>query len=134
LPVGSRLRRGTIMPRRNWFALTLLLAFPAGLRAQPAPPAEKPVPVREAYTKYEYRVPMRDSVRLFTSVYVPKDDAQAYPILLTRTPYSCSPYGVDQYADHVGPGILYQKAGYVFVTQDVRGRWMSEGEYVNMRP
>src|SRR5262245_26631068 len=53
--------------------------------------------VKANYTKYEYRVPMRDGVRLFTAVYVPKDEAEKHPVLLTRTPYSCQPYGVDQY-------------------------------------
>jgi hypothetical protein len=90
--------------------------------------------VKARYTKFEYRIPMRDGVRLFTAVYVPKDDSQRWPILLTRTPYSCRPYGVDQYRDQLGPSALFGKAGYIFAYQDVRGRWMSEGEHVNMRP
>ena len=90
--------------------------------------------VKADYTKYEYRIPMRDGKRLFTAVYVPKDDSRTYPILLTRTPYSVRPYGEDQYKDSLGPSPLFTKAGYIFAYQDVRGRWMSEGEYVNMRP
>ena len=90
--------------------------------------------IRANYTKYEYRVPMRDGVRLFTTVYVPKDADQRYPMLLMRTPYSVRPYGVDQYKTDLGPSPLFGKAGYIFVYQDVRGRWMSEGEFVNMRP
>ncbi|OAI47811.1 X-Pro dipeptidyl-peptidase [Planctomycetaceae bacterium SCGC AG-212-F19] len=90
--------------------------------------------IKAAYTKYEFRIPMRDGKKLFTAVYVPKDDAQKYPIMLKRTPYSCRPYGVDQYADKIGPSPLFSKAGYIFAIQDVRGRWMSEGEYVNVRP
>lgn len=90
--------------------------------------------VKALYTKYEYRIPMRDGKKLFTSVYVPKDTAQTYPILLTRTPYSVQPYGVDRYRGDLGPSPLFGKAGYIFVYQDVRGRWMSEGEFVNMRP
>src|ERR1700738_168978 len=90
--------------------------------------------VKANYTKYEYRIPMRDGVKLFTSVYVPKDDAQAYPILMSRTPYTVRPYGVDQYKSDLGPSPLFGKEGYIFVYQDVRGRWMSEGEFVNMRP
>jgi hypothetical protein len=77
---------------------------------------------------------MRDGVKLFTAVYVPKDDGQQYPMLLTRTPYSVGPYGVDKYPDTLRPGKAFEKAGYIFVSQDVRGRWMSEGEFVNMRP
>jgi putative CocE/NonD family hydrolase len=90
--------------------------------------------VKARYTKYEYRIPMRDGKRLFTAVYSPKDQSQRYPILLTRTPYSVQPYGVDQYKGDLGPSPLEGKAGYIFVYQDVRGRWMSEGEFVDMRP
>jgi putative CocE/NonD family hydrolase len=90
--------------------------------------------VKAQYTKYEYRIPMRDGKKLFTSVYVPKDDTQRYPILLTRTPYTVGPYGADRYKADLGPSPLFGKAGYIFVYQDVRGRWMSEGEFANMRP
>jgi len=90
--------------------------------------------VLAGYTKYEYRIPMRDGVKLFTSVYVPKDDSKQYPMLMMRTPYSVGPYGIDQYRDHLGPSAAFAKEGYIFVYQDVRGRWMSEGEFVNMRP
>jgi putative CocE/NonD family hydrolase len=90
--------------------------------------------VKATYTKYEYRIPMRDGKRLFTAVYVPKDASKTYPMMLTRTPYSVKPYGVDQYRENLGPSALFGKAGYIFVYQDVRGRWMSEGEFVDMRP
>jgi putative CocE/NonD family hydrolase len=90
--------------------------------------------VKAHYTKFEYRIPMRDGKKLFTAVYVPKEQSQRYPILLTRTPYTVGPYGADQYRDDLGPSPLFGKEGYIFVYQDVRGRWMSEGEYVNMRP
>lgn len=90
--------------------------------------------VKANYTKYEYRIPMRDGTRLFTAVYVPKDTSKTYPLLMTRTPYSVAPYGVDQYKNDLGPSALFGKEGYIFVYQDVRGRWMSEGEMVNMRP
>ena len=123
---------------RNLIVLFALLPFSAPLLAQPLPVLvipEKPLePVKATYTKYEYRIPMRDGVKLHTSVYVPKDDSQTYPILMTRTPYSCAPYGIDKYPEKVGPGPHYQKAGYIFVTQDVRGRWMSEGDFIDMRP
>jgi len=124
------------MTRPAGFALFLLAVIPAVPAAQPAgpPPPATPDPVPAAYTKYEYRIPMRDGVKLFTAVYVPKDESQTYPLLLTRTPYSCAPYGVDKYPDALKPGAPYQKAGYVFVYQDVRGRWMSEGTHVDMRP
>ena len=90
--------------------------------------------VKSHYTKYEYKIPMRDGVKLFTSVYVPKDTKQRYPIMLSRTPYSVQPYGVDAYKSDLGPSPLFGTEGYIVVYQDVRGRWMSEGEFVNMRP
>ncbi|HMD41770.1 MAG TPA: CocE/NonD family hydrolase, partial [Candidatus Acidoferrum sp.] len=90
--------------------------------------------VKEHYTKYEYRIPMRDGVRLFTAIYLPKDAAHPYPFLINRTPYSVAPYGVDQYRAQLGPSPEFDKAGYIFVNQDVRGRYMSEGTFVEMRP
>ena len=76
---------------------------------------------------------MRDGVKLFTSVYVPKDKSQQYPILLNRTPYSVRPYGPD-YKESIGPSELVAKEGYIIVYQDVRGRFMSEGEFMDVRP
>ncbi len=90
--------------------------------------------VKSHYTKYEYRIPMRDGVKLFTSVYVPKSMAEQWPILMDRTPYSVAPYGEDQYKKHLGPSDELEKAGYIFVYQDVRGRYMSEGTFVEMTP
>ena len=90
--------------------------------------------VKAAYTKYEYMVPMRDAVRLFTSVYVPKDTSRQYPFLITRTPYNVAPYGEDRYKDALGPSEHFQKEGFIFVYQDARGRYMSEGEFQQVRP
>ena len=90
--------------------------------------------VKANYTKHEYYIPMRDGVRLFTSAYIPKDRSQSYPILLDRTPYSCSPYGVDRFRENIGPAPAFPKEGYIIVYQDVRGRWMSEGKFEHMRP
>jgi putative CocE/NonD family hydrolase len=90
--------------------------------------------VRERYTKYEYQIPMRDGVRLFASVYAPKDTSQKYPIMLTRTPYSVAPYGVDNYRNSLGPSEHFEKEGFIFVYEDARGRYMSEGEFQQVRP
>ena len=90
--------------------------------------------VRANYTKYEYRIPMRDGARLFTQVFVPKGTSRAYPFLVTRTPYSVAPYGEDNYPDSLGPAEEFERAGYIFVKQDVRGRYMSEGKWVEMTP
>ncbi len=77
---------------------------------------------------------MRDGAKLFTSVYVPNDGSVNYPILMLRTPYTVGPYGADQYRDSLGPSEAFAKDRFIFVYQDVRGRYMSEGDYVNMRP
>ena len=90
--------------------------------------------VRAHYTKYECRIPMRDGIKLFTAVYVPKDSSQAYPFLMVRTPYSVSPYGIDQYPKRLGPAPVFQRDGFIFVSQDVRGRYMSEGTFEEMTP
>ncbi|QHV98736.1 CocE/NonD family hydrolase [Spirosoma endbachense] len=90
--------------------------------------------VRENYTKLERMVPMRDGVKLFTSIYVPKNTDQKYPIMLDRTPYSVAPYGEDKYKTSLGPSMLFARDGYIIVYQDVRGRYMSEGDFVSVRP
>ena len=98
---------------------------------------DKPVEanyVRTNFTKYEFRIPMRDGVKLFTSVYVPKDKTQKYPILLNRTPYSVGPYGPDLFRDAISPSEKLMKDGFIVAYQDVRGRYMSEGEWVEVRP
>lgn len=90
--------------------------------------------VKSHYSKFEYKIPMRDGAHLFTAVYVPKDTSQKYPLLMIRTQSGVRPYGEDQFPNDLGPSPLFGKAGYIFVYQDIRGRWMSEGTFVNMRP
>lgn len=92
--------------------------------------------IRANYTKYEYRIPARDGKLLFTSIYVPNDASASkrYPILMVRTPYTVAPYGADKYKTSLGPNADYEKEGFIFAFQDVRGKNMSEGEFVNMRP
>jgi uncharacterized protein len=92
--------------------------------------------IRARYTKYEFRIPMRDGVRLFTSVYVPKDAARlkTYPFLIERTPYSVAPYGADNYPKHLGPAPSFVADGFIFVYQDVRGRYQSEGTFIEVTP
>ncbi|HIO71855.1 MAG TPA: X-Pro dipeptidyl-peptidase, partial [Flavobacteriales bacterium] len=89
--------------------------------------------IAENYDKKEYEILMRDGVKLFTAVYSPKDQSEKYPTLLYRTPYSLNPYGEDQFLARIGPSMLFAREKYIFVYQDVRGRFMSEGDYVNMR-
>lgn len=97
--------------------------------------------LREKYTKYEYRIPMRDGVKLFTVLYVPKDASKTYPFLMNRSPYGSGVleqgqmhYGVDYYPQTLGPSRDFEESGYIFVNQDVRGRFMSEGIWQEMTP
>jgi putative CocE/NonD family hydrolase len=78
---------------------------------------------------------MRDGIKLFTAIYIPKDTTEAHPILMTRTPYSCAPYGENNFrAFWYSHWRYYMREEYIIVYQDVRGRWMSEGDFVDVRP
>ena len=117
-------------------ASALLVLSAALLAAQaPTPPAYV---VKDHYTKAEYHVKMRDGIALFTTVYTPKEATanatQAYPFLMTRTCYSVAPYGPDAYAPALGPSRAFMESGYIFVFQDVRGRFGSEGVWQEMTP
>jgi len=90
--------------------------------------------LEESYTKYEYRIPMRDSVNLFTAVYIPKDTSVKYPVMIMRTPYGIVPYGTENFPGTLGPSKNFSKEKFIFVYQDVRGRFMSEGTFLNMTP
>jgi uncharacterized protein len=116
-----------------------MLLVSAGLAASSARAEDKPAEANAAwlaehYTKYEHLIPMRDGVQLLTRVFVPKDDSQAWPILLTRTPYALKPYGSSNYFDPAGSVETLAKDTFILVTQDVRGRYGSEGEFVDVRP
>lgn len=89
--------------------------------------------VSENYTKKEVRIKMRDGAELFTSIYFPKDTSKKYPIIMQRTPYDCAPYGEDKFKRSIGPSETMMKEGYIVIYQDVRGRYMSDGLYDNMR-
>ncbi|MFN6963147.1 MAG: CocE/NonD family hydrolase [Pyrinomonadaceae bacterium] len=90
--------------------------------------------IRANYTKREVMIPMRDGVRLFTAIYSPRDQSKKYPILLNRTPYTVAPYGEDKFRTSLGPSGLFAREGYIFAYQDVRGKTMSEGEFMDVRP
>lgn len=90
--------------------------------------------VRDNYTKIERLIPMRDGVKLFTSIYIPKDQGKKYPFLINRTPYTVAPYGENEYKKSLGNFPAMMREGFIFVYQDVRGRWMSEGTFEDVRP
>lgn len=113
----------------SWLAILLLFAGTSGF-AQLSDSAY----VRQNYTKIERNIPMRDGIKLFTAIYIPKDKNQKYPFMINRTPYTVAPYGEDKYKTTLGPSPLFLREGFIFVYQDVRGKWMSEGEFVDVRP
>lgn len=114
-------------------ALLSVVALCGGVKAQqtPAPPAFN---VQETYAKSEMMIPMRDGLRLFTAIYTPKDASRKHPIIMTRTPYSSGPYGAGSYFTPRGTDLKFMQAGYIVVRQDVRGRFLSEGKFVDVRP
>jgi putative CocE/NonD family hydrolase len=92
--------------------------------------------IRENYSKYEYKIAMRDGIKLFTAVYIPKEamEGKKYPILMERTPYNVAPYGEDQFPSSLGPSAFFAREKFIFVYQDVRGRYMSQGDFTIARP
>ena len=116
--------------------LSALLLVPSSLHSaqRRQDQDEAALAVAAEYTKREALIPMRDGVKLFTAIYTPKHLNRPEPILLQRTPYGVSPYGAEAFPGHLGPSSRFQKEGFIFVYQDVRGRMMSEGDFVNMRP
>lgn len=90
--------------------------------------------VRNNYTKIERQITMRDGVKLFTAIYMPKDQTKKYPFLINRTPYTVAPYGEDKYKTSLGNFPAMMREGFIFVYQDVRGKWMSEGNFEDIRP
>lgn len=90
--------------------------------------------IKKNYDKAEYQIPMRDGIKLYTIVYTPKDKSKKYPFLMKRTCYNIKPYGKEEYTKSLGPSPYLAEKGYIFVYQDVRGRYMSEGSFDNMRP
>lgn len=102
--------------------------------AAPTPAEELAAYIAANYTKREVKIPMRDGVHLFAAIYTPRDTSRTYPILLKRTPYGAGPYGEDRLPPKLGPSAPFARAGYIFVDQDVRGAFMSEGTFVDVTP
>ncbi len=122
----------SIFGRMKYILLLIFVACFTTSFSQPS--ASDSAFIKENYSKKEVYIKMRDGVRLFTSIYTPKDSFQSYPFLLMRTPYSISPYGENAYAKRLGPNHLFIRDKYIFVYQDVRGRHMSEGQFHEMTP
>ena len=135
---GVFYKENMIINRLNklFFVFALFVFGQISLFAQAAQPQMNELAkyIQANYTKREVSIPMRDGVKLFTSIYEPKVKAQKYPIMLNRTPYTVGPYGADKFKTSLGPDELFPREGYIFVYQDVRGRWMSEGDFEDVRP
>lgn len=115
-------------------SLVPLFLWAQGKSGEKAQPDSVELRLRQIYDKREVMIPMRDGVRLFTAIYEPKDRSRKHPILMMRTPYSCEPYGDKFNRDLRSEINLYVKNNYILVYQDVRGRYKSEGEFVQVRP
>ena len=90
--------------------------------------------VKENFTKIDTTITMRDGIKLYTIIYIPKDNSEKYPFLMERTPYSVAPYGENNYTRSLGPNTNLMNEKYIFVYQDVRGRYMSEGINLEVTP
>jgi putative CocE/NonD family hydrolase len=124
--------------RLGLVAACLLLIAGRAVQAQALAANPEEEFIKTHYAKYEYRIPMRDGVKLFVSVYTPDPgafkDQGPYPFLMTRTPYSCGPYGEDQMPKRVAVSQELLESGYIFVCGDARGRYESEGVFQEMNP
>src|SRR5215217_7698269 len=126
---ASSLRLGSVV------GAALLLAASTGLAQRGGNPSAVDA-IKSRYRKLEVRIPMRDGVKLFTSIYVPRDSSADHPILMDRTPYGVGPYGADAYRASLGPSgnPKFAAANFIFVYQDARGRYKSQGAYTEMTP
>ncbi len=111
------------------FITSLIGVLPAAAQQM-----SRPALVAQNYQKTVAQIPMRDGTKLHTTIYLPRDRSQTYPFMINRTPYSTQPYGEGRMDQQIGPSRYMETEKYIFVHQDVRGRWMSEGDFDNMRP
>ena len=117
--------------KRNICLLLLLTATSSAMAQNPATDSTWLV---THYTKTEVNIPMRDGIKLFTAIYEPKNNGK-HPILINRTPYSIGPYGENAYKAFWNTHYMeYFRKNYIVVLQDVRGTFMSEGEFMDVRP
>ncbi|MFN2399386.1 MAG: CocE/NonD family hydrolase [Gemmatimonadaceae bacterium] len=119
---------------RRFVAAFFGFSFLAHTAARESHAQEAAFDVKQRYLKRDYMVPMRDGVDLFTIIYTPRDTTRSYPIILFRTPYSIRPYEPDAYREVLGPSQEFDRDGYIFVFQDVRGKFRSAGDFEVMRP
>jgi putative CocE/NonD family hydrolase len=139
--------KNSVLLSRFFAALCLVIVLTVNMTAQrrrQTPPAANASPqgqqrdtsysLKANYTKTEVMIPMRDSMKLFTTIYAPKDQSQRYPFLISRTAYGTPPYGPDNYRQSIGPSPEFAKEGYIVVYQDSRGKFKSEGSFIHHVP
>src|SRR5579871_3066963 len=122
------------MKTRLLLALLVVAAVAAAASIFWVRKSQDPSSLSARYVKREFHIPMRDGIKLYTAVYTPKDTSRSYPFLLTRTPFGATPYGESAFPARLGPSEALVQSGYIFVVQDVRGRFQSEGQFVDMPP
>jgi predicted acyl esterase len=113
---------------RAVFIMILIVPFFSGVYSQ------SNSSLKQKYDKREVYIKMRDGVKLFTSVYTPKNNSEDHPVLLNRTPYNIEPQGPENFTDLLLSYQRYIEEEYIMVFQDVRGRYMSEGVFEDIRP
>lgn len=123
----------TLIKLFSLLTLLVLIGVTSCKKSTNSPEKVSTTYVEDNYTKKEVDIEMRDGVKLHTTIYTPKDTSKKYPIMMQRTPYSSQPYGGGKFKEKIGPNIHMMQDGYIVVYQDVRGRWLSEGHYENMR-
>lgn len=123
----------TLKKLYSLLSLFLLLSVTSCNKTTNSPEQVSTAYVADNYTKQEVDIEMRDGVKLHTTIYAPKDTSKKYPVVMQSTPYSSQPYGLGKFKEKIAPNIHMMQDGYIVVYQDVRGRWLSEGHYENMR-
>ncbi|MHB8638976.1 MAG: CocE/NonD family hydrolase [Candidatus Acidiferrales bacterium] len=115
------------------FAAALMALCAAPQQARAARTQSSLLDVSQLFSKMDVMIPMRDGVHLHTEIYVPKNSNGPLPFLITRTPYGTN----DDAKGYSRIFNIYQEMipeGYIFVMQDIRGRYKSEGKFVMQRP
>jgi len=110
-------------------AVALLLVWAAGAQEEPGSRQD----LTKIFERKEAMIPMRDGVKLHTEIYKPREGSEALPMLMLRTPYGVSA-GLHAYSRLLKADQQFYADGYVFVYQDIRGRYGSGGNFEMNRP
>src|SRR5579863_4161068 len=121
------------MRPRHAMVLFLCAVVPAAFHARPSRGQSAPEPdYSQIFTKQDVMIPMRDGVKLHTEIYTPKQSGEPLPFIFERTPYGLH----DDEKGYTSKFGIYQEMipeGFIFVFQDIRGRYGSEGKFLMFR-